>query len=155
MSLHLATENILALQWLRGSGEQSPTLAAPFLESCCAVTRSQASFAAAVTMTSAWPSSSLCRGSGGGWPQHRLAVDSPSQGAHPQNAPGPLMILISETPALGGQAIKPNKVQGAPWGAHRDAHSNWPQASGSPRGYGLCSGSKKGYGRVRTLKEAR
>lgn len=84
-----------------------------------------------------------------------LIVGPLSHAAHPQNALGPLTRLSPETPALSGHAIKPNKAQGAPCGPHRDAHSNWQQASGSPgaKDYVLAAG--KSQGRVETLREAR
>lgn len=86
---------------------------------------------------------------------HGLAGDPLSLTAHPQNALGPPMTPIPEALALSGHAIKPNKAQGAPWGARRDARSNWQQASGSPgaKDYMLAAG--KGQGRVKTLREAR
>ena len=101
------------------------------------------------------PACSLCSGNGGRRPVHHRTVDSPSAAALPQNAPGPLMRPTPEAPAPSGRAIKPNKAQGAPWGAHGDAHSNWPRASGSPgvKDYVLAAG--KGQGRVKTLREAR
>lgn len=75
-------------------------------------------------------------------PAFGVVIEAPSHTAHPQNALGPLMRLIPEALALNGHAIKPNKAQGAPWGAHRDAHSNWQQASGSPgaKDYVLAAG---------------
>lgn len=73
----------------------------------------------------------------------------------PQNAMGPLMGLILEALALSGHGIKPNKAQGAPCRTHRDAHSNWPQASDSPgaKDYVLAAG--KGPRRLKTLRGAR
>ena len=89
----------------------------------------------------------------------RLAADSGSLAAHPQDrasgCPGATDEMIPEAPALGGLAIKPNKAQGAPQGAHRGAHSNWPWASASPGAVDYASAAGRGPGRVKTLREAR
>lgn len=88
-----------------------------------------------------------------------LAVDSGSLVAHPQDpasgCPGATDEMIPEAPALSGLTIKPNKEQGAPWGAHGGAHSNWPWASASPGAGDYVSAAGRGPGRVKTLREAR